>query len=64
LAATRSIVGQAPRCLRRGGILALEVDLRRAGLVAEMIAVHGSYSGVEVLLDLSGRERFVFARRT
>lgn len=64
LAATRSIVGQAPRYLRRGGILALEVDLRRAGLVAEMIAVHGSYSDVEVLLDLSGRERFVFARRT
>lgn len=64
LAATRSIVGQAPRCLRRGGFLALEVDLRRAGLVAEMIAVHGCYSDVEVLLDLSGRERFVFARRT
>jgi release factor glutamine methyltransferase len=63
LAATRSIVGQASRCLRRGGILALEVDVRRAGLVAEMIAVHGSYTGVEVLLDLSGRERFVFARR-
>jgi release factor glutamine methyltransferase len=64
LAATRSIVAQAPRHLRRGGILALEVDLRRAGLVAEMIAVHGSYADVEVLLDLSGRERFVFARRT
>lgn len=64
LAATRSIVAQAPRYLRRGGLLALEVDLRRAGLVAEMIAVHGSYADVEVLLDLSGRERFVFARRT
>jgi release factor glutamine methyltransferase len=64
LAATRSIVAQAPRYLRRGGILALEVDLRRAGLVAEMIAVQGSYTDVEVLLDLSGRERFVFARRT
>jgi len=63
LAATRSIVDQAPRCLRRGGILALEVDARRAGLVAEMVAVNGSYAGVELLLDLSGRERFVFARR-
>lgn len=64
LAATRSIVAQAPRYLRQGGILALEVDLRRAGLVAEMIAVQGSYADVEVLLDLNGRERFVFARRT
>ncbi len=63
LAATRSIIAQAPRVLSVGGILALEVDMRRAGPVAEMVAVQGSYSEVEVLLDLSGRERFVFARR-
>jgi len=49
--------------LVRGGFLALEVDTRRAGTVAEMIAVDGRYSGVEVLLDLTGRERFVFATR-
>lgn len=63
LAATRSIIAQAPRVLSAGGILALEVDMRRAGSVAEMVAVQGSYVDVEVLLDLSGRERFVFARR-
>jgi hypothetical protein len=28
-----------------------------------MVAVDGRYSGVEVLLDLTGRERFVFATR-
>jgi hypothetical protein len=28
-----------------------------------MIAVDGRYDGIEVLLDLTGRERFVFARR-
>jgi hypothetical protein len=28
-----------------------------------MIAVDGHYTDVEVLLDLTGRERFVFARR-
>jgi methylase of polypeptide subunit release factors len=49
--------------LERRGLLALEVDTRRAGTVAEMIAVDGRYSDVEVLLDLTGRERFVFARR-
>jgi hypothetical protein len=32
-------------------------------MVAEMIAVDGRYSEIEVLLDLTGRERFVFARR-
>lgn len=64
LAVTRSIVAQAPRALTRGGILALEVDVRRAGAVAELVAAHGSYVDVEVLFDLSGRERFVFARRS
>jgi hypothetical protein len=28
-----------------------------------MIAVDGRYSGIEVLVDLSGRERYVFATR-
>jgi methylase of polypeptide subunit release factors len=47
----------------RGGFLALEVDTVRAGTVAEMIAVDGRYAEIEVQLDLTGRERFVFARR-
>ena len=64
LSVTRRIIAQAPDSLVQGGILALEVDMRRAGLVAELIAVEGSYTDVEVLLDLSGRERFVFARRS
>ncbi len=64
LAVTRTIAAQAPDVLSRGGILALEVDTRRAGAVAEMLAVDGHYSEIEVLLDLTGRERFVFARRS
>lgn len=63
LAATRELVRQAPHQLVRGGLLALEVDARRAGSVAEMVSVDGRYDDVEVLLDLTGRERFVFARR-
>lgn len=63
LSLTRQLVDDAPAILEHGGLLALEVDTRRAGLVAEMIAVDGRYSEVEVLLDLTGRERFVFARR-
>ena len=63
LSVTRRIIAQAPRALTAGGILALEVDMRRAGAVAELLSVDGRYSEVEVLLDLSGRERFVFARR-
>jgi release factor glutamine methyltransferase len=63
LSVTRALIRTAPWMLGPRGFLALEVDTRRAGSVAEMIAVDGRYSGVEVLLDLTGRERFVFATR-
>ena len=62
LSVTRELIRQAPRHLAPGGLLALEVDARRAGTVAEIVSVDGRYSAVEVLLDLTGRERFVFAR--
>jgi release factor glutamine methyltransferase len=62
LATTRVIVRQAPSVLERGGLLALEVDTRRASLVAEAVAADGSYQDVAVYLDLTGRERFVLAR--
>jgi release factor glutamine methyltransferase len=63
LSVTRELVKDAPNYLGRGGMLALEVDMRRAGGVAEMISVDARYTDVEVLLDFTGRERFVFARR-
>ena len=63
LSLTRELVRQAPRHLTSRGLLAVEVDARRAGTVAEMVSVDGRYCEVEVLLDLTGRERFVFARR-
>lgn len=63
LALTRDLVAEAPSVLVSGGMIALEVDTRRAGTVAEMVAVDGRYADIEVLLDLTGRERFVFARR-
>jgi release factor glutamine methyltransferase len=63
MSATRELVSQAPDSLVRGGFLALEVDTVRAGTVAEMVAVDGRFAEIEVLLDLTGRERFVFARR-
>jgi len=63
LATTRAIIRDSASVLERGGLLALEVDTRRASLVAEALASNGSYSGVAVHLDLTGRERFVLARR-
>ncbi|HEY1952952.1 MAG TPA: peptide chain release factor N(5)-glutamine methyltransferase [Gemmatimonadaceae bacterium] len=63
LSVTRELIRRAPDLLAPRGFLALEVDTRRAGSVAESIAVDGRYDGIEVLLDLAGRERFVIAHR-
>jgi len=57
------LVRDAGAALERGGLLALEVDMRRASLVAELVATDGAYDQVQVVLDLTGRERFVVARR-
>lgn len=63
LALTAQLVRDAHGVLETGGLLALEVDSRRASLVAEHIAAAGSYNEIAVHLDLAGRERMVTARK-
>lgn len=63
MATIAGLVREAAQSLAPGGMLALEVDARRASLAAELIASHGGYNEVRVELDLTGRERFVVARR-
>ena len=63
LDATSRIVRDAPELLCTGGLLALEVDCRRALQVAELVASSGAYGGVAVCQDLMGRDRFVLATR-
>ena len=63
MAVTARLVREAGTALEAGGLLALEVDVRRASVVAELVATDGSYEQVRVVLDLTGRERFVVARR-
>ena len=63
MSVTARLVRAAGDTLAAGGVLALEVDARRAGLVAELVSSAGAYDDVRVLLDLTGRERFVVARR-
>jgi release factor glutamine methyltransferase len=64
LDATQRIIEGAPALLSSGGLLALEVDCRRALDVAELVASNGSFSGIDVMQDLAGRDRFVLAMRT
>ena len=57
------LVREAADALVSGGLLAMEVDARRASLVAELVAGDRRYRDVGVHLDLTGRERFVLAQR-
>src|SRR5688500_20389432 len=63
LAITAAIVQKGKSLLDPGGALALEVDERSASLVAELVISSGGYKDVSVVLDLTGRERFVVASR-
>jgi release factor glutamine methyltransferase len=49
--------------LESDGLLALEVDSRRASLAAEMAMSDGRYRDVSLERDLAGRERILLARR-
>ncbi|MEP6622555.1 MAG: peptide chain release factor N(5)-glutamine methyltransferase [bacterium] len=63
MATTVKLVGEAAGALAPSGLLAMEVDVRRAAMVAAATEAHGSYEDIRILLDLTGRERFVVARR-
>jgi release factor glutamine methyltransferase len=63
LAHTFRIIADAPRVLRAGGLLAFEVDSRRAQRVAGEMRAHG-FGGVTVHNDFTGRERFVLGSRS
>jgi release factor glutamine methyltransferase len=63
MSATQSIIREAAAVLEPGGLLALEIDSRRAALAAEFALADGHYHDVSVRLDLAGRERILLARR-
>lgn len=62
LVVTARIVRESPALVRPGGLLALEVDSRRAGAVAELATAAG-WRDVTIHCDLTGRDRFVLATR-
>jgi len=63
MALTTTIVRDAAPQLIAGGVLALEVDTRRAERVADAVTADGRYDGVTIQTDFTGRDRFVVARR-
>jgi release factor glutamine methyltransferase len=63
LHATARLLREAAERLLPGGVLALEVDSRRASAVADLAVNDVRFIDVRVLRDLAGLERFVVARR-
>lgn len=63
MTAITRLVGEAADTLATDGLFALEVDARRASLVAELVSREQRFHAIRVELDLTGRERFVLARR-
>lgn len=63
MAAIAAIATGAAGVLLPHGLLALEVDSRRASEAVALIEGTGAYQQVAIHKDLTGRERFVVARR-
>lgn len=63
MAIIRRLVHQAGDILQPGGLLAMEVDSRRNDLAVQAVQADARFTDVEPRLDLTGRPRFVLARR-
>ncbi len=63
MAIIERLIQQAGDILQSGGLLAMEVDSRRTDLAVQAVQADGRFSDVEHRLDLTGRPRFVVARR-
>lgn len=63
MAIIRRLVSQAGDILQPGGLLAMEVDSRRNDLAVQAVQADARFTDVEPRLDLTGRPRFVLARR-
>jgi release factor glutamine methyltransferase len=61
LDAIRAIAVTAPRWIRAGGWLVLEIGADQGAAVAELLAA-GAYEAVEIRPDLAGRDRVAVAR--
>ena len=61
LADLRKIIAGAPRFLRGGGLLALETGIAQHAKLAEFARAAG-FTQIESKKDLTGRDRFIFAR--
>ena len=60
---TARLIREAPDVLRPGGLLALEVDARRASQVVALAKAEARFRDVIIRPDLTGRDRILLATR-
>lgn len=63
LVAIREIADRAPKYLRSGGVLLLEMMVGQADTVAELLSAQGEYCEIQIHSDLAGIQRFAQAYR-
>lgn len=63
MAVIASIIHEGADVLEPEGLLALEIDARRASLAVEIAMSDGRYRDVRVERDMAGRERILLAKR-
>ncbi len=63
LALHRQIIGGAPRFLRAGGLLLLEIGADQGPGVTALFEASGAFEAPATVRDLAGRDRVVLARR-
>lgn len=63
LESLRKIIAAAPRYLRSGGRLYLEIGATQGEKVCELVLATGAFDGLEIFPDLRGRERHLRAIR-
>jgi release factor glutamine methyltransferase len=62
LAAIRLLVNTAPIYLQAGGIWLIEMMAGQGESVRDLLIRQGSYTDIQIINDLAGLDRFVFAR--
>jgi release factor glutamine methyltransferase len=62
LAAIRLLVDTAPEYLQAGGIWLIEMMAGQGEAVRDLLIRQGSYTDIQIINDLAGLDRFVFAR--
>jgi release factor glutamine methyltransferase len=63
MAAIHAILRDAPLVLEGGGVMVLEIDSGRAAIARDRAATDARWRDVDLRADLTGRERFLVARR-